>query len=214
MNRWCYKLASLVTTFHDPFPHAGEDYKNQKKNYTRAVKRSKGVVLLNNIQLDDFCKFYSINPQKVLVNSLGVYDNIQCFIQKILKLKRYGYNLSICYMNSEFQLAEFLNYKKFFNGYGFDINLVSSVNLNNNYKLLKNFIDNNSISLYNNKDNGVIEKKNCNAGIDYACIDEFGNAYSCSVMKIKLGNIFNNNFNFLKEHINCNNICKIFENKY
>ena len=117
-------------------------------------------------------------------------------------------------MNSEFQLEEFLNYKKFFNGYGFDINLVSSVNLNNNYKLLKNFIDNNSISLYNNKDNGVIEKKNCNAGIDYACIDEFGNAYSCSVMKIKLGNIFNNNFNFLKEHINCNNICKIFENKY
>lgn len=89
-NRWCYKLASLVTTFHDPFPHAGEDYKNQKKNYTRAVKRSKGVVLLNNIQLDDFCKFYSINPQKVLVNSLGVYDNIQCFVkQKIKPIKNH-----------------------------------------------------------------------------------------------------------------------------
>ena len=84
-NRWCYKLAPLITTFHDPFPHTGEGYKNMSKNYERAIKRSKGIVLLNSAQLEDFCGCYSISPKKVLVNRLGVYDNIQYFVKPTTK---------------------------------------------------------------------------------------------------------------------------------
>ena len=78
-NKWFYKLAPLVTTIHDPFPHTGEDYDNQKEVRLRTVKRSKGIVLLNDIQLGEFCKCFDVDPHRVLVNSLGVYDNIRYF---------------------------------------------------------------------------------------------------------------------------------------
>ena len=80
-NKWFYKLAPVVTTVHDPFPHTGEGYKNLKEIRTLALKRSKGIVLLNDVQLDDFCRYYSINPSEVLVNRLGVYDNIRSFVK-------------------------------------------------------------------------------------------------------------------------------------
>lgn len=79
-NKWFYKLAPVITTVHDPFPHTGEGHKKQKELRSLALKRSKGIVLLNNTQLDDFCNCYSIDPQRVLVNSLGVYDNIRYFV--------------------------------------------------------------------------------------------------------------------------------------
>lgn len=143
------------------------------------------------------------------------YIDINKFVKNLLKLKEYGYRISVCYMNDIFQLLEFFNYKKIFNKHGFNINLVSSVNLNKNYSILNAFIDNNSIKLYNNKlGDSVNNNKICNAGINYACVDEKGDAYSCSIMKIKLGNIFNNSFNFINKNIKCNKNCVIYENKY
>ncbi|MBR3628100.1 MAG: radical SAM protein [Elusimicrobia bacterium] len=135
-------------------------------------------------------------------------------IEKLLNLKNYGYQISACYMNDSFQLLEFLNYKKIFNKYGFNISLVSNLNSNKNYKLLDNFIDNNSIKLYNSKLDNNNNNKICNAGIGYACVDENGDAYSCSIVKLKLGNIFNKNFDFINKNTECNKKCIIFENKY
>ena len=117
-------------------------------------------------------------------------------------------------MNDIFQLTEFLNYKKIFNNYGFNMSLVSSFNLNKNYKILTGFIDNNSINLYNNKTSEKSGNKTCNAGVGYACVDENGNAYSCSVMKVKLGNIFSDEFAFINKNIECNKNCIIFEQQY
>lgn len=82
---WIYGLAPVITTFHDPFPHSGEDYKRQKSVYQQTIKRSKGVVLLNNNQLDTFCQYYSISPKKVLINCLGIYDNIRSFVSPNVK---------------------------------------------------------------------------------------------------------------------------------
>jgi hypothetical protein len=109
---------------------------------------------------------------------------------------------------------EFLNYKKFFLKNNFDITLVSNININKNYNILKNFIDNDSISLYNKKINTELNNKMCNAGTNYACIDELGNAYSCSVMKYKLGNLYDNSFSFISKSVECNKECVILENQY
>jgi MoaA/NifB/PqqE/SkfB family radical SAM enzyme len=164
----------------------------------------------------DFLLNNNINRNNIFFNITfhPHYIDIKLFIEKVLKLKRFGYKVSVCYMNDNCQLTEFLNYKKIFNKNDINMSLVSSFNLNKNYKILTDFIDNNSINLYNNK---VSEKGNngiCNAGVSYACVDEKGDAYSCSVMKVKLGNIFNNDFNFINKNIECNKNCVIFENQY
>ena len=74
--------ACWVTTFHDPFPHTGETKKKSNKRYVLAIKNSKGYVLLNNNQLDRFCNKYNIDSKHVLVNKLGIYDNIRAFVNK------------------------------------------------------------------------------------------------------------------------------------
>ena len=175
------------------------------------------VHITTNLSVDvSFLLQKIINRKNIFFNTTyhPYYVYIDKFVKKLLKLKEYGYRISVCYMNDTFQLLEFYNYKKFFNKYGFDISLVSNINLNKNYSILKTFIDNNSIKLYNNNLENCANNKVCNAGTNYACIDDKGNAYTCSVMKVNLGNIFNNNFNFVDKNIECNKKCIIFENKY
>jgi len=175
------------------------------------------VHVTTNLSMDiDFLSDKKINRNNIFFNVTfhPFYENINLFILKLLKLKEYKYKLSVCYMNDQFQLMEFLNYKKIFEKNKFDISLVSSLNQNKNYNILNGFIDNSSISLYNKKIDNNVNNKICNAGVNYACIDEFGNAYSCSVVKNKMGNIFNDSFCFANEKIKCNEDCIIFENQY
>lgn len=137
------------------------------------------------------------------------YENIHSFISKLLKLKKYGYAFSVCYMNDDFQLMEFNNYKKLLKQHNIDITINDSLYQKN--QKLKKVIDNNSIRLYNY----IVEPKEiCNAGVSYACVDFLGEVYSCSVLRKRMGNIFNNTFSFFDEHITCNKECKSFENKY
>ena len=164
----------------------------------------------------DFLSNKKINRDNIFFNVTfhPFYENVSLFVLKLLKLREYKYKLSVCYMNDRFQLLEFLNYKKFFLKNRFDISLVSSINSDKNYNILNKFIDNISISLYNKEVNNDLKKKICNAGTNYVCIDELGNAYSCSIMKYKLGNIFDNSFRFINKNIECNKECIIFENQY
>ena len=175
------------------------------------------VHITTNLSIDiKFLSKKGINRDNIFFNVTfhPFYVDKNKMIEKLLELRSYSYKFSVCYMNDSFQLLEFLNYKKIFNKYGFNINLVSSVNFNKNYKILNDFIDNNSIKLYNKKIDSVINKEECNAGVNYACVDENGNAYSCSVVKLKLGNIFDYNFSFMSKNIKCSKQCIIFENKY
>ncbi len=83
MRNWIYSLgAKVVVTHHDPFPHTGEHLRKEISIYSHVINNSQGTVLLNVHQLDEFCTMYKISPDNVLINSLGVYDNIRCFVPK------------------------------------------------------------------------------------------------------------------------------------
>lgn len=78
-----YKLfgKKLILTVHDPFPHTGEVTARKTFNYKMAMRNVRGFVLLNNKQKDEFCSAYQIDPNRVLINRLGVYDNISALIK-------------------------------------------------------------------------------------------------------------------------------------
>lgn len=83
-----YKLCDhFVTTFHDPFPHTGEEKKNSSYRYKTSIKGSVGYVLLNEKQKEQFCNTYHINNADVLINRLGIYDNIRSFVKTDTAIK-------------------------------------------------------------------------------------------------------------------------------
>lgn len=84
-NIMLYKLFGnkMVLTVHDPFPHSGEVSMRKSFNYKVAMNSAKKIVLLNNRQKDQFCTTYGINPQRILINKLGIYDNICNFYNGI-----------------------------------------------------------------------------------------------------------------------------------
>ena len=170
------------------------------------------IHITTNLSMDiNFLSNKNINRDNIFFNITfhPFYENINSFISKLMKIKEYEYNFSVCYMNDDFQLMEFNNYKRLLKQHNIDITINDSLTQKN--KILKKVIDNNCIRLYNY----IIETKGiCNAGVGYACVDHLGNVYSCSVMRKEMGNIFNNTFSFFDEHIICNKECKLFENKY
>lgn len=82
-NLMLYKLfgRKTILTVHDPFPHTGEVTARKTFNYKMAMRNVRGFVLLNNKQKDEFCAAYQIDPSRILINRLGVYDNISTFIK-------------------------------------------------------------------------------------------------------------------------------------
>lgn len=84
-----YKLSNhWVTTFHDPFPHTGEESGNYRKKYELTIKGSNGYVLLNDNQKKQFCDTYNVDSSTVLINRLGIYDNIRSFVEEKTLPKR------------------------------------------------------------------------------------------------------------------------------
>lgn len=82
-NLLLYKLfgKKMVLTVHDPFPHTGEITARKKFNYKMAMKMVRHFVLLNDKQKEQFCKSYNVRPEQILINRLGVYDNISTFVR-------------------------------------------------------------------------------------------------------------------------------------
>lgn len=82
-NLMLYKLfgKKMVLTVHDPFPHTGEITARKKFNYKMAMKMVRHFVLLNDKQKEQFCKSYHVRPEQILINRLGVYDNISTFVR-------------------------------------------------------------------------------------------------------------------------------------
>lgn len=76
--------SKVVTTIHDPFPHTGEMNRTSVQNRKIAVRYSNGITLLNNKQKDEFCSFYNVNPDKLCVNRLGVYENIALMASDVI----------------------------------------------------------------------------------------------------------------------------------
>ena len=78
----------MVTTIHDPFPHTGEKNRTSIQNRKIAVRYSKGIILLNNRQKDEFCSFYNVSPNRLCINKLGVYENIALMASDVKTLKK------------------------------------------------------------------------------------------------------------------------------
>lgn len=76
----------LVLTLHDPFPHTGE--KNVRKEIFRclAIKYSSKIVLLNQVQKQDFMDLYHVSEKRIIINRLGIYDSINVY-KRNLSLK-------------------------------------------------------------------------------------------------------------------------------
>lgn len=69
-----------VQTFHDPFPHSGESTKWKDDAYRITLSKADCFVLLNERQKAKFCADYGISPDRIFINRLGIYDNIQKFV--------------------------------------------------------------------------------------------------------------------------------------
>ena len=69
----------LVLTLHDPFPHTGE--KNVRKEFFRclAIKYSSKIILLNQVQKQDFMDLYHVSEKRIIINRLGIYDSINVY---------------------------------------------------------------------------------------------------------------------------------------
>lgn len=76
----------LIQTFHDPFPHSGEQ--STKSNLFRhlAAKLSRRIILLNEKQKEQFAKLYKIDINHININRLGIYDCIHIFKKQQLSL--------------------------------------------------------------------------------------------------------------------------------
>ena len=87
-----YKLfgKKMVLTVHDPFPHTGEANARKMFNYKMAMRSVRKFVLLNNQQKNEFCETYHINPNQILINRLGVYDNISTFVRQSKQVKSHN----------------------------------------------------------------------------------------------------------------------------
>ena len=64
----------MLLTVHDPFVHSGETSKLFEIKRKIAFRIIPKLVLLNKKQLNPFIETYRIQPRKVYINSLGVYD--------------------------------------------------------------------------------------------------------------------------------------------
>lgn len=72
----------MCITMHDPFLHSGKS--SLRKIFFRklSIYLIPKITLLNNAQKDQFIKKYRINKNRILINSLGVYDAINNFNTK------------------------------------------------------------------------------------------------------------------------------------
>lgn len=66
----------MVLTVHDPFLHSGETTKKMMWYRKLAFRIVNKYVLLNECQKKQFSLFHHIQEKNILVNRLGVYDNL------------------------------------------------------------------------------------------------------------------------------------------
>ena len=63
-----------VLTVHDPFKHSSNKSKKEEKDRIYAFNKVDEIVLLNDVQKNDFCQFYQIESSKVHVNKMGNFN--------------------------------------------------------------------------------------------------------------------------------------------
>lgn len=98
----------MCLTMHDPFLHSGKS--NFRKKFFRkiAISITPKIVLLNKVQKDKFIETYNINPQRVLINKLGIYDTINTFKMESTKKSNINFNILFFGFISSYKGLEYL----------------------------------------------------------------------------------------------------------
>lgn len=98
----------MCLTMHDPFLHSGKS--NFRKKFFRkvAISITPKIILLNKVQKDKFIETYNINPQRVLINQLGIYDTINTFKVKSTKDSNTNFNILFFGFISSYKGLEYL----------------------------------------------------------------------------------------------------------
>lgn len=81
-----------IFTIHDPFPHSAQYSKESDSDRILAFHKADKLVLLNGVQMDEFCKYYSINKGKIVISKMGVFDYLK-EIKPIGVVPKYKYIL-------------------------------------------------------------------------------------------------------------------------
>jgi len=66
----------MLLTVHDPFPHTAHNTLIVRLRRLLAFRLIPRLILLNDAQRQDFIDFYRISPSRVIMSSLGSYDNM------------------------------------------------------------------------------------------------------------------------------------------
>lgn len=96
----------LVVTIHDPFLHSGKD--GMRSNFFRyiTIKCTPKIVLLNTTQKESFKKAYDVHENRILINSLGIYNFISSF--KIPNISHANFNVLFFGHISSYKGLEYL----------------------------------------------------------------------------------------------------------
>lgn len=78
----------LVLTVHDPFMHSSKYTKKDENDRIEAFKKIRRLILLNEKQKTDFCKFYHIGESRIYLSKLGCYDTINNIPVQKLNVKK------------------------------------------------------------------------------------------------------------------------------
>lgn len=100
----------LVMTIHDPFPHSGEISFRKSLFRNLSFKFASRLILLNQKQKSSFIQKYKIDPKKIFINKLGIYDTIHLFNNKTSTLNIENNQLNILFLGriSPYKGIEFL----------------------------------------------------------------------------------------------------------
>ncbi|MGE4385234.1 MAG: radical SAM protein [Endomicrobiaceae bacterium] len=160
-----------------------------------------------------------INKKNIFINATfhPFFVSFDKFISDFIKVKDKGYKISAGYMCDDSQAAEMLNYKKAFASYGV-IMTPSVYNGGKAYnEAARRFAINGNFTCDDIEKDSIINSTAggyCDAGKSYACVNDKGDAFICSVKRDCLGNIFDGTFRFSEKSVKCVNKCLLQENKY
>lgn len=71
-----------ILTVHDPIPHSSQRNERNEKNRLLAFKKAQGFVLLSTALINDFCKFYHIEEEKICINKMGWFNHLSLLTAK------------------------------------------------------------------------------------------------------------------------------------
>jgi len=159
-----------------------------------------------------------INKKNIFINATfhPFYVSADAFISKFVMLKDKGYKASAGYMCDDLQVTELLNYKKVFDSYGIIMTPSVYNGGSRHNSAVRLFAMKGDITCDDIAKDSIINDTAgcCDAGKSYACVNDKGDAFVCSVKRESLGNIFDGTFRFSEKSVKCGSRCLLQENKY